>query len=129
MMSTSQSPLGPTSPLLPSASPPTATATTIPIPPSTFDILPQLHALLSRLLPDSTLDPSAPPLDPQNIASEASALKLRLQKAQAAVEALPDMDRSVEEQAGQIRELEERIRRQREVLAGIKARAREGLRT
>ena len=36
------------------------------------------------------------------------------------VKELPDMDRSVEEQEVEIRELEEKIRRQREVLVGLR---------
>jgi len=61
-------------------------------------------------------------LEPQHLATEASAIKIRLQKARAAVQALPDMGRTIEEQEVEIRELEERVRAQREVLAGLRKR-------
>ncbi|KAH0542386.1 hypothetical protein FGG08_003231 [Glutinoglossum americanum] len=86
-------------------------------PPQTFDVLAPLHTLLSKLLPAS---PDAPPsLNPQHLATEAGAIKLRLQKARAVVEALGDMDRGVEEQEEEIRALEEKCEKQREVLRGL----------
>jgi Zn-finger domain-containing protein len=47
-------------------------------------------------------------------------IKTRIRAALRAVEGLPDVDRSLEEQKEEIRELEERITRQKEVLAGLK---------
>ncbi|KZF24536.1 hypothetical protein L228DRAFT_98734 [Xylona heveae TC161] len=111
-------------------SPSTAPSSRLP-PPQTFDILPPLHALLSRLAPPTTTTAAAaageyadqPPLEPHQLAAEASAIKIRIQKARAAVQSLPDMSRSVEEQEAEIRQLEERVRKQREVLTGLKEKA------
>ncbi|OJD16679.1 hypothetical protein AJ78_03189 [Emergomyces pasteurianus Ep9510] len=50
-------------------------------------------------------------LDPKLLLSEASAVKIRVQKAKAALEALPDMERTVAEQEEEIVGLEERIER------------------
>ncbi|OAX78356.1 hypothetical protein ACJ72_07338 [Emergomyces africanus] len=55
-------------------------------------------------------------LDPKLLLSEASAVKIRVQKAKAAVEALPDMERGVAEQEEEIADLEERIERLRGVI-------------
>ncbi|KAI9776779.1 MAG: hypothetical protein M1816_005084 [Peltula sp. TS41687] len=91
--------------------------------PSAFDIIPALYTLLARLLPTATS--SDPPLEPQHLAIEASTVKIKLQKALAAVEALPDMDRTLEQQQSEIRELEEHIRRQQQMLAALAAQARD----
>ncbi|SPO04429.1 uncharacterized protein DNG_07114 [Cephalotrichum gorgonifer] len=48
-------------------------------------------------------------------------LKHKLQKARMQVKALPDMERGMAEQEVEIKELEERIRMQREVLERLKA--------
>ncbi|EEH09009.1 conserved hypothetical protein [Histoplasma capsulatum G186AR] len=50
-------------------------------------------------------------LDPKLLLSEASAVKIRIQKAKAALESLPDIQRGVAEQEDEIRVLEERIER------------------
>ncbi|TKA72845.1 hypothetical protein B0A49_05149 [Cryomyces minteri] len=93
--------------------------------PETFDILPPLHQLLSRLLaanPPNLTDPSlaAYPdqqhLDIQQLATEASSIKARIRKALAAVRALPDMERTVEEQEEEIEYLESKIRRQTRII-------------
>lgn len=91
--------------------------------PSTFDIIPALYTLLARLLPTATS--SDPPLEPQHLAIEASTVKIKLQKALAAAEALPGMDRTLEQQELEIRELEERIKRQHQMLAALAEQARE----
>ncbi|KAI9844912.1 MAG: hypothetical protein M1837_005198 [Sclerophora amabilis] len=102
--------------------------------PSTFDILPPLHTLLSRLLPNSpnntagntqtgtgsSRDLTGPPLEPHQLTTEATALKIRVQKARAAVEALPDVNRTVEEQEAEIRELEGKVEGLRTLLRGLK---------
>jgi RNA polymerase II transcription mediator complex subunit 9 len=76
-----------------------------------------LHTLLSKLLPAA---PDAPPsLDPQHLATEAGAIKLRLRAARVTVEALGDMNRGIEEQEEEIRALEEKCEKQREVLRGL----------
>lgn len=48
-------------------------------------------------------------------------MKSGLKRARALVAQLPDMERGVEEQEGEIRELEARIAEQRGVLLGLKA--------
>ncbi|ETS83661.1 hypothetical protein PFICI_05537 [Pestalotiopsis fici W106-1] len=47
-------------------------------------------------------------------------LRLKLQEAKAVVLALPDMDKSVAQQEAEIRQLEDRIRRQHEQLAALR---------
>lgn len=90
-------------------------------PPSTFDILPDLHKLLTRLL-DTPAHPPAPtptpaqpsahgPLDIQHVPTAATDIKLKIQKARRAVMALPDIDRTCEDQQDEIDELEARITR------------------
>ncbi|KAF2815327.1 uncharacterized protein BDZ99DRAFT_567192 [Mytilinidion resinicola] len=98
--------------------------------PSSFDILPPLHTLLTRLLtttaqpadpnPTHTVDPEAAnQLDIQGLPSEATKLKLKLQRARMAVMALPDVGRAIEEQEEEIGELEERVRGLKAVLEGL----------
>lgn len=102
--------------------------------PETFDILPPLQALLSRLLLPSPglLAPLGEPshdsptetndgtghLDIQELSAAVGAIRIRIQKARAAVKGLPDIERSMGEQEGEIRELEERVVRMREMLGG-----------
>ncbi|KAI9747248.1 MAG: hypothetical protein M1815_004394 [Lichina confinis] len=93
------------------------------LPLSTFDILPTLYDLLSRLLPSPT-DHEAP-LEAHQLTIEASSLKIKLLKARAAVASLPDVDRSVEQQEEEIGRLETTIRQQREMLAGLSRKAQE----
>ena len=47
-------------------------------------------------------------------------IKHKLQKARMQVKDLPDMDRSIQEQEEEIAELEDKIRRQREVLESLR---------
>ncbi|KAI9757648.1 MAG: hypothetical protein M4579_003373 [Chaenotheca gracillima] len=101
-------------------------------PPSTFDFLPPLHTLLSRLVPSSTPDGASgqvntatgelngPSLEPQHLATEATTLRIRIQKARAAIEALPDVDRTIEEQEGEIKELEAKVSGLKDCLGEIK---------
>ncbi|EEH36993.1 hypothetical protein PAAG_07411 [Paracoccidioides lutzii Pb01] len=63
-------------------------------------------------------------LDPKVLLSEASGVKIRIQKAKAALEGLPDMQRGVEEQEEEIAELEESIERLREVIGEFGRRSR-----
>jgi hypothetical protein len=78
--------------------------------PQTFDILPEIYALISRLhLPSNTpTDPSSSSLSPKDLPAAAVPIKLKIQKARAAVQALPDVGRTVEEQEREIRALERR---------------------
>lgn len=116
--------------------------------PQTFDILPALHELLSRIdhassdtnipgLSDSPQDggeigalyTDQVPLEPKDLPNETLQIKTKIRNALKALEKLPDMDRTVEEQQLEIEELEERIARQRamivklgEVAKGLQAR-------
>ena len=89
-------------------------------------MLPLLHNLLSRLVPSPTSPSTDVPLEPHCLATEASALKIRLLKARAAIEALPDIDRLPEQQEQDIRALEARLQLQRDVLTGLGRRVVDG---
>lgn len=125
-------------------SPVTSRPSTLP-PPSTFDILPPLYALLSRLLlpQQSTQTSSTPatsspalsnttdgsPLSPKDLTTAASAVKVKIQKAQVAVKALPEVERTIEEQEVEIRELELEADRLGRVLSKLAEGAREAVRS
>ncbi|KAJ5986085.1 hypothetical protein N7451_010450 [Penicillium sp. IBT 35674x] len=71
-----------------------------------------------------TLDPNAhPPLDVKDLPTQTSSVKIRIQKARAVVEGLPDVQRSVEEQQREIVELEDRVARLRSVITDFGSRA------
>jgi RNA polymerase II transcription mediator complex subunit 9 len=125
-----------TMPPLASSGPPTTTSPPeiTPFPsPQTFDILPEIYALVSRLhLPTSaTTDPTtSQPIDslsPKDLPAAIVPIKLKIQKARAAVQALPDVGRTVEEQQREIRALEKRnesLRKRVQELAGLARQAR-----
>ncbi|BCS03381.1 RNA polymerase II mediator complex middle subunit MED9 [Aspergillus luchuensis] len=60
---------------------------------------------------------SSPALDIKDLPTEVSSIKIRIQKAQAVVENLPDVDRSVADQEEEIEELEDRIAKLKSVIA------------
>jgi len=106
-----------------------STTSTLPSP-ATFDILPPLHELLSRLVADDpeaslTAEPSSPtyqnlePLAMHQLGGEVSSVRGRIRRARVAVEALPDVDRTVEEQEEEIKLLQDRIMKQTAVLKGL----------
>lgn len=64
-----------------------------------------------------------PALDVKNLPTEVSSIKIRLQKAQAVVEGLPDVDRTVDEQEKEINDLEDRIARLKSVISDFGTRA------
>ena len=101
----------------------TASVTSGLTPPSTFNTIPALSTLISRL--SSTTAGNDALLEPQHLPVEASTVKIRLQKALAAIEALPDVDRTIEEQEVEIRELQARVRRQQELLTSLAESARQ----
>jgi len=115
--------LPPTVPATPALPPPSTAPPGLP-PPSAFDVLPDLHKLLKRLLETSSQPPAATPspahvsaedpLDVQNVATAANDIRLKIQKARRAVLALPEMDRTCEDQQDELEDLEARI-------AGLKA--------
>lgn len=117
---------------------PTATSPPPPTPlppPQLFDILPPLHALLSRLLLPPSLDGTTPspdttaPISPKDLATAASSITTKIQKARVAVRELPGVDMGLEEQEEVIAELEAESRRLRGVEEGIRNAARDQLRT
>jgi hypothetical protein len=128
-----------------SEAPPSSTPTPPRLPPpETFDIIPPLHQLLSRLLAQSPAIPGADgnttaagagstlssdpnvltyadlqPLEIQNLASEAGAIKSRIARARGEIKKLPDVERTIDEQMEEIAYLEAKIAEQRETLAGM----------
>ncbi|KAL6705293.1 hypothetical protein ACN47E_007103 [Coniothyrium glycines] len=110
-------PTGAATPALPAA---TVSSPGLP-PPSTFDVLPDLHTLLKRLLDTAAQPPAATPtpsqlstdgpLEIQHVATAANDIRLKIQKARRAVLALPDIDRTCEDQEDEIDDLEQRIAR------------------
>ena len=98
-------------------------------PSSTFDILPPLHTLLVRLLLPPANAPAGfgspppsqneQPISPKDLASAASAVTAKLQKARVAVSAIEGIEVSIEEQEKIIRELEEELDRGKRVLADL----------
>lgn len=105
-----------------------------PLPPAdTFDILPALHELLSRIDHQPDSDSSHPdivpptsddeltysdttPLEPRELPTEVLSIKAKIRRALKELEKLADMDRSVEQQEQEIKQLEQRIERQRDML-------------
>ncbi|KAI9929228.1 hypothetical protein ASPWEDRAFT_168932 [Aspergillus wentii DTO 134E9] len=64
-----------------------------------------------------------PPLDIKDLPTEASSIKIRIQKAHNVVSNLPDVERSVAEQETEIEELEDRIARLQSVISDFGKRA------
>lgn len=123
-----------------SSAPATSQRTTasLNLPPSqTFDVLPALHELLARIdhgsnsstdIQDPTtgdvedinaLYPELQPLEPKELPTEVLQIKAKIRKATKVLEKLPDMERTVGEQNEEIEALEDRIKRQREMLAKL----------
>ena len=106
--------LPPTGAATPALQPPAASASAsasqgLP-PPTTFDILPDLHSLLKRLIDPAPTQPGADgPLEIQHVATAATDVRLKLQRARRAVMALPEIDRTCEDQEEEIEDLEARI--------------------
>ncbi|KAF2648597.1 hypothetical protein K491DRAFT_771967 [Lophiostoma macrostomum CBS 122681] len=112
----SMPPTGSATPALPPAVP---AVPALP-PPADFDFLPPLHKLLSRLIttsvqpPAPTPTPGQPkdddgPIEVGQLQTKVSEVKAKIHKARRAVLALPDVDRSVEDQEDEIEDLEARI--------------------
>ncbi|KAL5340043.1 RNA polymerase II transcription mediator complex subunit 9-domain-containing protein [Aspergillus crustosus] len=64
-----------------------------------------------------------PPLDIKNLPTEVSSIKIRIQKAQAVIESLPDVHRTVTDQEKEIRQLEDRIMKLKSVISDFGRRA------
>lgn len=80
----------------------------------------------SQAIPEVPVHDSngVPPLDVKDLPTATSSVRIRIQKARAVVEALPDVDRSVEEQQAEIAELEDRVARLRAVISDFGNRAK-----
>ncbi|KAK4988646.1 hypothetical protein LTR50_003829 [Elasticomyces elasticus] len=118
----------------PSQTTATSNASTTALQPQVFDILPPLHALLSRLEPSLSTYPQDPTQPTQSLAykdipTEVQTIKIKVRRALAALKALPDMERSLHEQDEEIAQLEEKITGQREVLARVGRRAEDAERS
>ena len=95
-----------------------AVSSAVPIPPSTTK---------SQLSAQPSMTPEVggpPPLDLKDLPTETTSIKVRLQKARAVVESLPDMHRTVADQEEEIGELEDRVARLRSVIDDFGNRAR-----
>ncbi|KAL2211042.1 hypothetical protein CC79DRAFT_1366415 [Sarocladium strictum] len=98
--------------------------------PDTLDALTSLAHDLARVRagllqnPDQQPSPgdNKQPLAIKDVPGATDAIKHKIQRARAAVKALPDMERGVEEQEREVKELEGRIERQRAVLRGLRER-------
>jgi len=119
---------------MPSASSPDQPTTHPDIPPfpspATFAILPDIYLLIARLSilqvqPNTAAEPvtaaaassapsshylvTGPPLEPKDLPSYVYPIKQKIAKARAAVQALPDVERSVRDQEREIALLERRV--------------------
>ncbi|KUJ10641.1 uncharacterized protein LY89DRAFT_247479 [Mollisia scopiformis] len=126
----------------PTSQPPSLTNLPDGLSPDCLDTIPVLSAILARLqppqnanVPASTagsppaaatpklvkdLENGTGPLTVNQIPIAADGIKSRLQKARAQVKQLPDMERSIAEQEQEMRELEEKIKKQRAALVHLK---------
>lgn len=120
----------------PSRSTPQPPSITEKLSPDSIDTLPVLSALLSRLQQSSTTStstagspPSASPsqaisgtgaLTIKDIPIASDEIKHKLQKSRTQVKELPDIDRTIPEQELEIKELEEKIAKQRQVLESLR---------
>lgn len=85
-----------------------------------------MHAATSA---DEVVTYSEPqPLEAKDLPSEVIAIKSKIRKALRELEKLPDMDRDVEEQEAEIRKLEQKAAKQKEVLQRLGEVARNKMR-
>jgi hypothetical protein len=105
--------------------------------PAEFDIIPDLHKLLTRLTatPSLPLPASTPgaatkdangPLEMKELAGEANAIKRKIQRARDKVMQLPDIERGLEDQEEEIEELEARIQKLKGALRELAKVSEEG---
>ena len=100
--------------------------------PETLDIVPALYEILNRTLPPvpgatggqtGAAQPAFPgqqPLDINQLNGEVSSIRARIRKARREIESLPGVERTVEEQEDEIAYLREKVRKQVEVLEGLR---------
>ncbi|KAE8449968.1 hypothetical protein EG329_007107 [Mollisiaceae sp. DMI_Dod_QoI] len=122
----------------PTSQPPSLTNLPDGLSPDCLDTIPVLSSILSRLQPPQNANNAASatgsppaatpkdlaegtgPLTVKEIPLAADKIKSKLQTARLQVKQLPDMERSVSEQEQEIRELEDKISKQRAALAQLK---------
>jgi hypothetical protein len=108
-------------------------------PPSLFSILPEIYLLISRIellqqnagaaLPTTPGgNSSVAPMTLQELPAAIQPIKTQILKAKAAVQSLPDVDRTVEEQEVEIKRLEVKIAGLKKRLALLGSRAAQGSR-
>ena len=116
-------------------SPPQSTSPAPYLPsPQIFSILPEVHALLLRLQASNSttngLDTSSTnfdnhgtqqqsPLLLKDVQSAAAPTRLKIAKAKAVVDALPDIHRTIEQQEEEIAKLEAKVKRLRNTLGKV----------
>ena len=83
---------------------------------STFDFIPSIYALVSRLLLDPT-DKDA--LQPKDVAAAVVEIKQKIHRARNVIESLPEIHRTIENQELEIADLEAKITRQKAQLISI----------
>jgi hypothetical protein len=89
---------------------------------STFDFIPSIHSLISRLL----LDPAdKDAIQPKDLTNEIAAIRQKIHRARVTIENLPDIQRTIENQELEIKDLETKIARQRGQLASIRRETRQ----
>ena len=117
---------------MPSQEPPPSTDVPFPSP-QTFSIIPSIHALLLRLqagtstnnvnetTQTTSFDAGAqqPPLLLKDLPSAAASIRLKISKAKATVDSLPDIERTIEEQEEEIKALEARVSRLRSTIGHV----------
>lgn len=84
---------------------------------------PTSHSQIGVAADAATPSSNLPPLEAKDLFTAASAIRIRMQKARALVEGLPDVDRTTEEQDDEIEELMGRIASLRGVIADFGRRA------
>ncbi|MCJ1326415.1 hypothetical protein MMC10_003079 [Thelotrema lepadinum] len=83
---------------------------------SSFDFIPSMYALVSRLLLDP-MDKDA--LQPKDVAAAVVEIKQKVQRARLVIEGLPEIQRTIEDQNLEITDLEAKITKQRSGLRGV----------
>ena len=111
---------------MPSADPPSSAQQSAPFPsPQTFDILPEIYSLLTRLVANNENGGDPQAIEPKDLPQEIIPIKQKIAKAKAAVAALPDMNRTIAQQEVEIKALERKIAMYKKRIAGLGRRATE----
>ncbi|MCJ1359408.1 MAG: hypothetical protein MMC33_009410 [Icmadophila ericetorum] len=92
-------------------------------PPQTFEIVSPIHTFLARIAANPPETTAQFQVVSKDLTSEGAAMKSKLEKARLAMEGLPDIGMTIEEQEEEIHQLEEEIRgleRLRREIAGAR---------